>query len=103
MLFIAVIFPSTEKVGEFFNFSLIPRNVLNYFSSLVDAMIKRKLDNGKNAVRKSRDLFRYSVTRFLWRESNKKCCSTLYELPAKNLKRYFPGEEKLQSLLSIAK
>jgi len=40
-----------EKIGELCNITLIPRNILDYFSSLLEAMIKSKLDNWENAVR----------------------------------------------------
>jgi len=45
-----VLFPATEDIASYFNYSVFPRSVTNYFSSLVNLMIRRKQDQGEKAV-----------------------------------------------------
>ena len=45
-----VLFPVTEDIASYFNYTMFPKSVTNYFSSLINLMIRQKKDQGEKAA-----------------------------------------------------
>jgi len=83
-----VLFPSTEKIGEFFNYSIFPPDAVDYFSSLINAVIRRKKEQGSKTVS--------CVENCIWRHLN----LFLYDL-AKLIRIASPGTFKVSTSFNI--